>query len=91
MFSLKQIKTESKSMGCGWGKTRQGPLLATVDICPDCTGPEEVIESSVATTPLVLAVQWNHEHRDIIVGHLPFSSGTIVLPLCVVYQHFGQL
>lgn len=50
-----------------------------------------VSESSVATAPLALAVQRNHEHRDVVVGYLPFPCGTVVLPLCAVYQHFGQL
>lgn len=50
-----------------------------------------VSESSVATAPLALAVQGNHEHRDVVVGHLPFPCGTVVLSLCAVYQHLGQL
>lgn len=50
-----------------------------------------VSESSVAIAPLALVVQGNHEHRDVIVGHLPFSCGTVVLSLCAVYQHLGQL
>lgn len=48
-------------------------------------------ESSVATAPLALAVQGNHEHRDVIVGHLPFLCETVVLSLCAMYQHLGQL
>lgn len=48
-------------------------------------------ESSVATALLALTVQGNHEHRDVIVGHLPFLCGTVFLSLCAVYQHLGQL
>lgn len=52
---------------------------------------DAMFESSVATAPLALVVQGNHEHRDVVVGHLPFLCGTVVLPLCAVYQHLGQL
>lgn len=45
----------------------------------------------MAIAPLALAVQGNHEHRDVIVGYLPFPCGAVVLPLCAVYQHLGQL
>lgn len=62
---------------------------------PRLSGPQwywdVVSESSMAIAPLALAVQRNHEHRDVVVGHLPFLCGIIVLPLCGVYQHLGQL
>lgn len=45
----------------------------------------------MATAPLALTVQGNHEHRDVVVGHLPFPCGAVILPLCAVYQHLGQL
>lgn len=48
-------------------------------------------ESSVATASLALGVQWYHKHGDVIVGHLPFPRGTVLLPLRAVDQHLGQL
>lgn len=48
-------------------------------------------ESSVATAPLVVVVQGNHEHRNVVIGHLPFLCRTVILPLRAVYQHLSQL
>lgn len=55
---------------------------------PTPPGPEwfwdVVSESSMATAPLVLTVQGNHEHRDVVVGYLPFPCEAAVLSLCAV-------
>lgn len=95
MFPLEQVGREDKSSGLCLAAGQAGLLSFTVERCPGAPGPEwfrdAVLQSSVVTVPLALAVQGNHEHRDVVVGHLPFRCETIVLPLCAVYQHLGQL
>ena len=86
---------EPWALGCVWRQGKQACYCPQWRDAQAAPGPEwfrdAVSESSVATVLLALAVQGNHEHRDVVVGHLPFRRETVVLPLCAVYQHLGQL